>query len=46
MLRYKRLRRRERRAKELLARAAQRYPGLFAHWRFGLKPDGWTVGAV
>ena len=33
---YKRLRRRERRAKELLARAAQRYPGLFAHWRFGL----------
>ena len=43
---YKRLRRRERRAKELLARAAQRYPGLFAHWRFGLKPDGWTMGAV
>ena len=43
---YKRLRRRERRARELLARAAQRYPGLFAHWRFGLKPDGWTMGAV
>ena len=43
---YKRLRRRERRAKELLARAARRYPGLFAHWRFGLKPDGWTMGAV
>jgi hypothetical protein len=43
---YKRLRRRERRAKELLARAAQRYPALFAHWRFGLKPDGWTMGAV
>ena len=20
-------------------------PGLFAHWRFGLKPDGWTMGA-
>lgn len=43
---YKRLRRRERRAKELLARAAERYPALFAHWRFGLKPDGWTMGAV
>lgn len=43
---YKRLRRRERRAKELLARAAKRCPALFAHWRFGLKPDGWTMGAV
>ncbi len=43
---YKRLRRRERRAKELLARAARRFPALFAHWRFGLKPDGWTMGAV
>ena len=43
---YKRLRRREKRARELLARAARRYPALFAHWRFGLKPDGWTMGAV
>jgi RNA-directed DNA polymerase len=43
---YKRLRRREKRARELLARAAQRFPALFAHWRFGLKPDGWTMGAV
>ena len=43
---YKWLRRRERRAKELLARAAKRFPALFAHWRFGLKPDGWTMGAV
>jgi RNA-directed DNA polymerase len=43
---YKRLRRRERRAKELLARAARRFPALFAHWRFGLKPEGWTMGAV
>ena len=43
---YKRLRRRERRAKELLARAAKRFPALFAHWRFGLKPDGGTMGAV
>ena len=43
---YKRLRRRERRAKELLARAARRFPALFAHWRFGIKPDGWTMGAV
>lgn len=43
---YKRLRRREERARELLAGAARRHPGLFAHWRFGLKPDGWTMGAV
>jgi RNA-directed DNA polymerase len=43
---YKRLRRREKRAGELLAGVARRYPGLFAHWRFGLKPDGWTMGAV
>ena len=43
---YKRLRRRERRAKEFLARVARRFPALFAHWRFGLKPDGWTMGAV
>ncbi|MGW2375904.1 group II intron maturase-specific domain-containing protein [Kitasatospora sp. NPDC001683] len=43
---YKRLHRREKRARELLAGAARRYPNLFAHWRFGLKPDGWTMGAV
>jgi RNA-directed DNA polymerase len=43
---HKRLRRREKRARELLARVARRYPGLFAHWRFGLKPDGWAMGAV
>jgi RNA-directed DNA polymerase len=43
---YKRLRRREKRAKEFLARVARRFPALFAHWRFGLKPDGWTMGAV
>jgi hypothetical protein len=29
----------------LLAGASRRYSGLFAHWRFGLKPDGWTMGA-
>jgi RNA-directed DNA polymerase len=43
---YKRLRRREKRARELLAGAARRYPNLFAHWRLGLKPAGWTMGAV
>jgi RNA-directed DNA polymerase len=21
-------------------------PNVFAHWRFGLKPDGWAMGAV
>ena len=33
-------------ARELLAATARRYPSLFAHWRFGVKPDGWTMGAV
>jgi RNA-directed DNA polymerase len=42
---YKRLRRREGRARRFLAGVARRMPSLFAHWRFGLRPDGWTVGA-
>jgi Group II intron, maturase-specific domain len=46
MRKYKRLRRRERRAKELLALIARRHPMLFAHWRAGLKPVGWIMGAV
>jgi RNA-directed DNA polymerase len=46
MRKFKRLRRRERRAGELLAKASRQSPRLFAHWRFGLKPDGWTMGAV
>jgi RNA-directed DNA polymerase len=43
---FKRLRRREKKARELLAATARRYPNLFAHWRSGVKPDGWTMGAV
>jgi RNA-directed DNA polymerase len=46
MRKYKRLRRREKRAGELLAKASRQSPRLFAHWRFGLKPGGWTMGAV
>jgi RNA-directed DNA polymerase len=46
MRKYKRLRRREKRASELMAEASRRSPRLFAHWRFGLKPGGWTMGAV
>jgi len=46
MRKYKRLRRREQRARELLAAASQRSPRLFAHWRIGLRPAGWTTGAV
>ena len=42
---YKRLRRRPRRARRFLADVARRQPGLFAHWRFGVRPDGWTMGA-
>jgi RNA-directed DNA polymerase len=42
---YKRLKRRERKAMHWLAEVAQRAPSLFAHWRFGLRPDGWAMGA-
>jgi len=45
MRKYKRLRRRPTRARRLLAEVARRQPGLFAHWRFGVRPDGWTMGA-
>jgi RNA-directed DNA polymerase len=43
---YKRLRRRERKAMHWLAEIARREPGLFAHWRFGVRPDGWAMEAV
>ena len=36
MRKYIRLRRREKRARLFLAAVARRFPGLFAHWRFGL----------
>ena len=42
---FKRLRRRERRAMAWLAEVARRAPRLFAHWRFGARPDGWAMGA-
>jgi len=42
---YKRLKRRERKAMHWLAEVARRAPRLFVHWRFGLRPDGWAMGA-
>jgi RNA-directed DNA polymerase len=42
---YKRLKRRERRAMHWLAEVARRAPGLFAHWRFGVRPGGRAMGA-
>ena len=45
MRKYKRLRRHPARARRFLAGVARREPGLFAHWRFGVRPDGWTMGA-
>jgi RNA-directed DNA polymerase len=42
---YKRLRRRPRQARRFMAEVARRQPNLFAHWRFGVRPDGWTMGA-
>ncbi len=45
MKKYKRLRRRPQRAHRFIAGVARRQPDLFAHWRFGVRPDGWTMGA-
>ena len=42
---YKRLRRHPAKARRFLADVYRRQPGLFAHWRFGARPDGWTMGA-
>jgi hypothetical protein len=35
---FKRLRRRRHRAWERLGDVASRYPNLFAHWQFGVRP--------
>jgi len=45
MRKYKRLRGHYRRAASWLAGVARRSQRLFAHWRAGVLPDGWTVGA-
>ncbi len=42
---YRRLRRYPAKARRLLAAVFRRQPDLFAHWRFGARPDGWTMGA-
>jgi RNA-directed DNA polymerase len=43
---YKHLRRRKAKARNQLAKIAEQYPGIFAHWRFGARPAGSTMGAV
>ena len=45
MRKYKRLRRRHRRARSLLASIATREPALFAHWQAGRAASGWMMGA-
>ena len=45
MRKYKRLRRHKSRAHRFIADVSRRQPGLFAHWRWGVRPDGWTMGA-
>ncbi|HSE43871.1 MAG TPA: group II intron reverse transcriptase/maturase [Gemmatimonadales bacterium] len=45
MRKYKRLRGHYVRAVKWLADVGRRSPNLFAHWRVGVRPDGWTVGA-
>src|SRR6266542_2578444 len=42
---YKRLHGHTRRAKRWLVRVARREPTLFAHWRLGVLPKGWAMGA-
>jgi RNA-directed DNA polymerase len=46
MNKYKRLRNRPRKARQWLVAVYRRQPNLFEHWRGGMRPDGWTVGAV
>ncbi len=43
---YKRFHRRPRRARQFFADLARRHPGLFSHWKIGVRPSGWTMGAV
>ena len=45
MQKYKRLRHHKTRAIRWLAALARREPHLFAHWRWGIKPDSWTIRA-
>lgn len=45
MRKYKRLHRSKMRALRFIQAIALREPSLFAHWTFGVKPDGWTMGA-
>jgi RNA-directed DNA polymerase len=46
MRKYKRLRFHTGRARKLIAGIARREPGLFAHWKLGVRPDSWRmVGA-
>src|ERR1700691_4904089 len=45
MGKYKRLCNRPARARRFIASVARRQPSLFAHWKFGVRPDGWTMGA-
>jgi RNA-directed DNA polymerase len=44
-MKYKRLRRYPAKARRFLAAVYRREPDLFAHWRAGVRPDGWTMGA-
>jgi RNA-directed DNA polymerase len=46
MRKYRRFRRRPKKAMYWLGTVAKRDPSLFAHWQMGVKPDGWTMGAV
>ena len=43
---YKRLRSHDGRARAFLVKVARRAPDLFVHWRRGLGPSGWVMGAV
>jgi RNA-directed DNA polymerase len=45
MRKYKRLYGHYTRAARWLASVARHEPILFAHWRVGVRPDGWAVGA-
>lgn len=46
MQKFKRMRHSTKKARDFVLAVSLREPDLFAHWRFGVRPSGWAMGAV
>lgn len=46
MQKFKRMRHSKKKARDFVLAVSLREPNLFAHWRFGVRPSGWAMGAV